>query len=180
MYPSRRETLWVASLMDSLLLPTLTRTDARSAGHRTSALPVTWTSRTQLPELCLLTVRTSSPCSFSLPESSRPAGTMAAKTRLGLSMMERSTNRLPAAIAKAQCSSGFVGYLLECSERAEPSHYSRCQRSGNNYIKIVEIREIQLKKITLFCFFLFFVGLAAIVHFWATCSVLSALKFPKI
>lgn len=45
MYSRRLWTLVVASLTDSLLLPTLILTDTRSAGQQTSASPVTCTSR---------------------------------------------------------------------------------------------------------------------------------------
>lgn len=139
MYSSRRETLLVTSLTDSLLLPTLTRTDARSAGQQTSAVPVTWTSLTRLPGVCRLTVRTSSPCSFSLPVNSRPeAGSIVANTRLVFSMIQhriKPTSRCYGNSAK--CSSGFVGHFRKgITEGCKSNMYKKkCKGTFNKHFR---------------------------------------------
>lgn len=109
MYSSRRDTLLVTSLTDSLLLPTLTRTDTRSAGQQTSAVPVTWSSLQRLPGPGRLAVGTSSPRSFSLPANSWPeAGSIAANTRLGLLSM---VDKLPAAMAIGEMHVGICSLV---------------------------------------------------------------------
>lgn len=95
MYSRRLWTLVVASLTDSLLLPTLTITDTRSAGQQTSASPVTCTSRARW---LLLWRLISCPCTLSFITNWRPgAGGIKAK-RLWLSIM-LAVGELPAAMA---------------------------------------------------------------------------------
>lgn len=65
MYSTLLEMLLVTSFTDSLLFLKLTETVARSAGHDTSALPVTWTSRALFWVRWTVTVCPPIPGSFS-------------------------------------------------------------------------------------------------------------------
>lgn len=98
MYSSLRETLLVTSLTDSLLLLTLTRTDARSAGEETSAVPVTRTSLTRLLGASLPLDLFSSSVSLSLLQNSQPAAAgITATTRLEPLIVGEVQKHFPAA-----------------------------------------------------------------------------------
>lgn len=101
----------VASLTDSLLLPSLNRTDTRSAGQQTSAVPVMCTSRSRWPWLWGLI---SGPRSFSFTVNWRlGAGGTTAKSRLWLSITLGGGIRheLPAAMAIGERPDGICRLL---------------------------------------------------------------------
>lgn len=152
MYSRRLWTLAVASVTDSLLLPTLTRTDTRSAGQQTSASPVTCTSRGRWRGLWTLA---SCPCALSFIANWRPgAGGIRAK-RLWLSMMLAVAIRyeLPAAMAIGERPDGKCRPF---EKEMVPHLKKKFWLSTNPRWFTTDANCLDFKNVGFFCFLLFY------------------------